>query len=280
MFKVFEGILRISDLYLQLCEVGEVNYLTWKRRFQCSENEGRREELLRNINETCETMENELNQWKKTINCKRHECYSLNHFTMKQILNLRKELANASIGQVAVNELPLQTFVLLESINRSIDPLLLANVLKRAIPDNSIFSTDEGFKGEEKYFSNDTEGGSILKKNVEQEVLFIRRNTQREKTSLDTFISAKNALDVMSMNINTEDYLLAALQDCGRLATEDDLIAWVLSDEYDEETIALLCEEAKNNPSLSDVVKEVIGPQCPPENGEKTHLYNSTALER
>ena len=133
---------------MQLCEVGEINYLTWKKQFECCKDEIGREELLTNINETCTRMENELNQWKKTIRDKRNVCYCLNHFTMKQVLNLRKELANACTGQVAVDELPLQTFMMLENVNKRIDALVLADVLRTLIPDNHIFLA-KGFKNDQ-----------------------------------------------------------------------------------------------------------------------------------
>ena len=281
VFQVFEGILRVSDLYLQLCEVGEINYLTWKREFQCSKNEGNRDELLNNINETCKAMEKDLQQWKNTINGKRHECYSLNHFTMKQILNLRKELANACIGQVAVDELPLQTFVLLETVNQAIDPLLLANVLTTVITDNSVFVSEEGFEDEQKYFADDTEGESILEENVEEEIDVVQPNMRRRVNSLDTLNIAKDALEVMPMSINTEDYLLAALQVCGRRATKDELVAWVVSHENDdEESVMMQCEEAKKNLLLSDLVQDVFAPDFQPVNDEEAFSNNTTVPER
>ncbi len=266
---------------MQLCEVGEINYLTWKRKFQCSKNEGCREELLNNINETCKAMEKDLKTWKEKINDKRHECYSLNHFTMKQILNLRKELANACIGQVAVDKLPLQTFVLLETVNQAIDPSLLANVLTTKVPDNSVWLSEEGFKDEQKYFANDIEGKRILEENVDEEMDVLNPKKRRRLNSLDTFISAKDALEVMSMSINIEDYLLAALQVCGRRATKDELVAWVVSHENDgKESVMMQCEEAKKNPRLSDLVKDVFGPELQTANDEEEFWNNTTAHER
>ncbi|CAB4044833.1 Hypothetical predicted protein, partial [Paramuricea clavata] len=275
---VFEGILRVSNLYLQLCEVGEIDYLTWKTKFECSKIERCREELLKNIDETCKTMENDLKEWKENINGERHRCYFLNHFTMKQILNLRKELAKACTGKVAMDELPLQTFMLLEAVNKIIDPLLLANVLRKMIPENSIFLTEEGFKDEQKYFASDTEGEEILMENVEEEIDVIQPIMRKRKNSLETFTAAKETLEGMSMNYS-EEYLLAALEHCGRRATEDELVAWVASDDYDEETVTMLCEKAKKNPRLSDLVKDVFGPEFQAINDEETFLCNMTANE-
>ncbi len=278
MFQVFEGILRMSNLYSQLCEVGQIDYLTWKRKFQCSKNEDCREILLKNIDETCETMENGLKQWKENINGRRRECYSLNHFTMKQILNLRNELAKACIGQVAVDELPLQTFMLVETVNNSIDPLLLANVLRKIVPENSIFLT-AGFKDEQKYFLSDTEGERILEENVREEINVIQSNTRIQKDSLETFTSAKETLEELCMGYTVEQ-LLAALQDCGRLATEEDLVAWVVSGEHDEETVMQLCEEAKKNQCLSDLLKDVFGSEYEAVNDEEGFVCDTIAVER
>ena len=258
-YQVFEGILRVSDLYLQLIEAGEINYLSWKEKFECSKDECRRKELLNNINENCARMEKKLKQWKKIIDGKRQTCYSLNHFTMKQILNLRKELGNASTGNVAVDELPLQTYVLLETVNKSINPLLLAEVL-RTIPGNSIRLTDNGYKDGQKYFANEMQDENITAENAKKEIDEIQPSGRRRVNSIETFISAKEALENESMEINTEDYLLAALHDCGRCATKDELVAWVISHENDdEETVMTSCEEARRNPVLSDLVQEVFG---------------------
>ena len=278
---MFEGILRVSDLYVQLCEVGEINYLTWKRKFQCSKIEGQRDDMLRDIDETCEKMESELKEWKKTINVKRHDCYSLNHFTMKQILKLRKELASACTGQVGMDELPLQTFMLLETVNKSINPLLLADVLRTLISDNSIILTEEGFKDEQKYFANDEENDRILEENEEEDEMDVIQPSRRKRAnSIDTCASAKERLESMSMDINTDDYLLAALQECGRRATKDELISWVLSHENDDkETIMTSCEQAKENPLLSDLVKEVFALEDQTENNDEELSDGTTAHE-
>ena len=268
----------MNDLYLQLVEAGEINYLTWKRKFECSKDDCRKNELLNNINKTCATMEKELKQWKETINGERLKCYSLNYFTMKQILNLRRELGNACTGNEAVDELPLQTFMLLEAVNKSIDPSLLANVLTTMIADNSIYLTKNGSKDEQKYFGNEIEGESITNENSQEEIDEIKPSNRRRVNSIDTFIDAKEALENMSMDINTHDYLLAALHDCGRRATKDELVSWVVSHENDaEEAIMTSCEEAKTNPHLSDLVTEVFGWECQTMSDEDEILNSTTA---
>ena len=285
IFQVFEGILRVSYLHFQLCEVGEINYLSWEGEFRCSKIESAREELLKNIEGTCEKMEHDLKQWKEAMNGKRHKCYSLNHFTMKQILHLRKELARACTGQVTMDGLPLQVFMLLESVNRNIDPLVLAKALRTTIPENSISLTEEGFEDELEYFESDTIRDSVLIKSDEsdeEEINLTSRNTRTRDDSLtqlsrETFTNAKETVEELGY---TEEYLLAALQHCGRGAKDEDLVAWVVSCDYDEEDVMKLYEEAKENSHFADLLECVFGLDCHVENYEETSSVNLNAFER
>ena len=277
---MFEGILRISSLYVRLCEVGEINYLTWKTKFKCSKMAGCREELLTNIDENCKAMEGHLKQWKDAINGKRHECYSLNHFTMKQILNLRKELAKACNGQVAVDELPLQIFMLLESVHENIDPLILANVLSSMLSDSPVFVTEDGFKDGQKYFESDTVGESIVAESVEEveeEIDMIQLDTRKRKSSIETFTSAKETIEGMGY---AEEYLLAALHVCGRRTSEDDLVAWVISCEDDVEDVMKMCADAKKNPVVSDLLEDVFGVACEVVSDEEIIQDDTATFDR
>jgi hypothetical protein len=169
--------------------------------------------------------------------------------------------------------------MLLETVNKNVDHLLLANVLRTMIPENSIYLTEEGFKDERKYFASNTDGARSLTGNVEEEIDLIQPNMERWKNLLETFNSAKETLEGMSMGYS-EEYLLAALQDCCPGTTEDDLVAWVVSGEKDEDTVMMLCEEAKKNPRLSHLFNDVFSEECQDVNDEETLLYNTTTPER
>jgi hypothetical protein len=169
--------------------------------------------------------------------------------------------------------------MLLETVNKNVDPLLLANVLRTMIPENSISLTEEGSKDEQKYFSSNTDGARSLTGNVEEEIDLIQPNMERWKNLLETFTSAKETLEGMSMGYS-EEYLLAALQDCCPGTVEDDLVAWVVSGEKDEETVMMLCEEAKKNPRLSHLFKDAFSPEFQDVNDEETLLYSTTTPER
>lgn len=201
-------------------------------------------------------MEKDLQNWKNAINEHRKTCYSLNHFTMKQILDLRKDLAKACLGLVAIDELPLQTFMLLEAVCRSINPSLLADNLKAIIPESPIISKEDGLEGGQKYFSSIAENEKfVLETDENDELDVFQFGMPRRKNSLETFTCAKETLEGKGYG---EEHLLAALQHCGRRANENEIIAWVLSED-DDETVELLCERAKSNPQISDIVRELFG---------------------
>ncbi|XP_046861644.1 E3 ubiquitin-protein ligase rnf213-alpha-like [Xenia sp. Carnegie-2017] len=223
--EVFEQIQRLNNLYLQLCEVGEISYLTWKSDFRCSKQKQKRENRLYNIRECCEKMEKDLKKWKLTMSTKRQKCYSLNHFTMKQILTLRKELFKACVGETAVNELPRQIFVLLQTVKNDIDPIILAEALM--IQENSLYQKGEDVPGS--------------------------CPTQRQN-SFEVLTSAKEIIESEGYD---EDYILAALQVCGRKATDDSLVEWVFDCNEDKDTIFALSQKAKENPNLSDLVTKM-----------------------
>ena len=262
IFQIFEGILRIGNLYMQLCEMGQIDFLTWKRKFEC-----RKEMLLNDIEKCCKTMEGKLEQWKECISRERKRCYFLNHFTMKQILKLRKELAEVCAGQVPIDELTFQTYTLLETVSKGIDPLSLAAVLQRIIPKNELFFREESLDVGKKYFKNGVDDEKNSKDDVTKETSVFPKKIKKRKNSLENFKSAKETLEKLGKN---DEDVVAALQICGRYATDKELVTCVLNWENDEEEVDRLFEEAKQNPSLSDLLTDFIDTDYRLEDDEKT----------
>ena len=174
---------------------------------------------------------------------------------MKQILTLRKELAKACLGDTAVNEVPWKIFVLLETVKNDIDPIILADVLKSIIPDNSVFLQEENLENDDglpgSYEEDDDADG-------EDDTLsrLITPAQLRRQDSFEVLTSVKDILESQSYD---EEYILAALQVCGRKGTKEDLLAWVIDCEEDDNAILALSQEAKRNPCLFDLVNKVFG---------------------
>ena len=251
--QVFEGVLRVGSLYVELCEVGEINYLTWKIAFQCSEE--KRDNVLEDIKQTCVEMEQHLKTWKSHIDENRKDCYTLNHFTMKQILKLRKELASACTGQVPIDQLSLQSFTLLESACKHVEPVMLGNVLETIIPKSAHFISKESSK-DEHYFKVENNPSETLDDEVDfQPVVDISPRRPKRKSSLESFISAKENLEAESFS---EHVIIASLAACGRGATEDELVMWAVStgSGLDDEALENMCEDAFKNPELTDFLED------------------------
>ena len=245
-------MLRIGGLYTSLCEVGEIKYLVWTSTFQNSKTGS--DALLDKIKKCCGTMEMDLKKWRKSIDDNRKNCYLLNLFTMKQILKLRKELASACTGHFTVNELPLQVYALLEIVRGDVDALTLASALQAALPQSSC-RLDENAP---QYFSSDESDDDELVEDDESEVRVLSTSVRdlsarARKSSKESFNDAKETLEAMGY---PEDTIIASLRACGRGASEDELVAWVVSNADDSETIKTLFDEVWNDHELSDLLED------------------------
>ena len=75
-------------------------------------------------------MEQSLQQWKDELHTKRMLYSELNHFTTRQLLVLRRQLAVVQgRGPKAVDSIPLEVYNLLESVLPGVEPAILKSVL-------------------------------------------------------------------------------------------------------------------------------------------------------
>ena len=75
-------------------------------------------------------MEQSLQQWKDELHTKRMLYSELNHFTTRQLLVLRRQLAKVQgRGPKAVDSIPLEVYNLLESVLPGVEPAILKSVL-------------------------------------------------------------------------------------------------------------------------------------------------------
>ena len=75
----------IADTLVKLHAQGCVYFIGWEFRFQCKQNP-------LELQEEEKYLSRQLKLWEGAVNIARNNCYSLNSFTMKQLLLLRKEL--------------------------------------------------------------------------------------------------------------------------------------------------------------------------------------------
>ena len=117
-------------MYIALCKAGEVSHLKWKYDFQCTPRLTSSRSLTDDLEEKSEQMEHCLQQWKDELHAKRMLYSELNHFTTRQLLVLRRQLAEVQgRGPKAVDSIPLKVYNLLESVLPGVEPVILKSVL-------------------------------------------------------------------------------------------------------------------------------------------------------
>ena len=117
-------------MYTALRKAGEVSHLKWKYEFQCTPRLTTSRSLTDDLVKKSEQMEHCLQQWKDELHAKRMMYSELNHFTTRQLLVLRRQLAEVQgRGPKAVDSIPLEVYNLLESVLPGVDPAILKSVL-------------------------------------------------------------------------------------------------------------------------------------------------------
>ena len=117
-------------MYIELRKAGEVSHIKWKYEFQCTPRLTSSRPLTDDLVEKSEQMEHCLQQWRDELHAKRMLYNELNHFTTRQLLVLRKQLAEVQRrGPKAVDRIPLKVYNLLESVLPGIRPVILKSVL-------------------------------------------------------------------------------------------------------------------------------------------------------
>ena len=134
--QTFDGIIRLANIYLEMCASGSILFSKWTSFFYCQPDRkvnaivdfGLAERNLQGtsegsvnvrmqIVEVCVFMEECLQEWLHHISVVRKSHYSLNYFTTQQLVYLRQELAPLSRGgghkaaEIADGVYPLLHFV-------------------------------------------------------------------------------------------------------------------------------------------------------------------------
>jgi hypothetical protein len=126
--------MRVGQVYIDLCEAGDDQYLTWSKEVRCSENRlptRRSRSINGELADISLTMENRLRVWQTTVHTKRTEYKELNHFTTKQMLAMRRELGMLRLASCP--DIPLPVYTLLESIHADVTSQELSVTLNEVL---------------------------------------------------------------------------------------------------------------------------------------------------
>lgn len=91
---------------MKLCDAGEVSHLDWKEKFRCSR-KLHHDDITELLRAKADEFTGYFEEWTSLLEMQRMECNELNFFTAKQLLYLRKEIADLRRGR-QLNSLEVQ----------------------------------------------------------------------------------------------------------------------------------------------------------------------------
>lgn len=112
-------------MLIKLHELGCVLYIGWQRNFLFHENE------IVHLEDEQKYMSQQLQLWSEAVDAARNECYVLNSFTMKQLLQLCKKLRPQFTGGDVSFSIDEQTCSLLKCMHPCIDTKTMQEILKK-----------------------------------------------------------------------------------------------------------------------------------------------------
>ena len=235
--------MRLATVYISLCKAGEVSHLKWKHEFQCTPRLVSNRSLINDLMNESEEMEQCLQQWKDELHAKRLQFSALNHFTTRQLLFLRSELAIVhGRGPRAVDGIPLEVYNLLESVLPGIDPGTLKSVLTFC----GICSQEDGQNIIRSY-------GASSKSQPPSDNLDKPSLTKKlQPSNMEMLQSLVAKLELLGYS---EEVAIAAMISC-KDATEADLIVWSVQNGNNEDLISAKYSEAQNHPKYLHLMEK------------------------
>jgi len=118
-------ITRLGDAFVKLIEAGDVGYLKWKKEFRCDVNAAKAQgdQYYHKISKEIEYFEQRFESWKIELMEFRRKFPLANHFTVKQILVIRRYLKQySSDSKQKLPSKDYQVFALLRSISNEVTP--------------------------------------------------------------------------------------------------------------------------------------------------------------
>lgn len=226
-FKVFDGVSRLGNLYVRICNAGCTLFQHWKARFYCNRNravhsriefgqdnkhvltgaeevKGKTGGVLHDINELCKFMEDCLSQWLERIGEMRTQLYYLNHYTTEQLVILQNELAkvNSDRAQVSPCVYPLLSAIRSDCSLHDIERAMRSGFRELADTDR-----------DHDLLSNKPDDAELLGTEADFEVM--NREAEQRDAVIETLIGAgyseslaRRAIEAVGVDCENEDGLI------------------------------------------------------------------------
>lgn len=253
--------MRLATAYISLSESGFVHRMHWRQEFRCIKDQREGESIAAELAAASTAMENCYSTWKTKVSNARKEFHELNFFTTRQLMLLRKELAEACRrSDLYVDNL--QVLTLLESVRPSLETQQLKAAIQRAFEDTDLLDQTKGvgfllsFSLSPPQPEFDTRDALYQNNNfVDKTKLTTERMSQVPDASITKpmpkrISRVRRFLNTAEDDGYSEQVALSALASLGVDAEEDDLLLWCL-EESDDADLESLYEEAMSNPVIA-----------------------------
>ena len=118
----------MGQVYLMLCEAGDVSFINWKKTFYCNI-ESSKENLLGVLASESDKVEKRLAEWDDMLKSLRNTDPLINHFTIRQCLFLQRHLFLLSQDSKYITKLPPQFYTLLKFFDQDVSLNNIKNAL-------------------------------------------------------------------------------------------------------------------------------------------------------
>lgn len=239
---MLQGVFQLGQAYVNLCAIGDVSHIDRKQEYKCKSKMGK--SVIKDIQSQREQFEGSLSTYKEHINLMRRKYHELNHFTIQQLLFLRKELAGLKHGST-MTSLSLQVYTLLEKVTPGLhqsslrDALLDAGILLLHL-DQDIDSDDGGSRYA-------CEPMSLSSQEIDD-------RDSDDQQMIEIYEQLLNHLERLNYS-EPERLAVAALMD-NLEGREVDRILWCVTNKDNSDLIDELYDKASDDPRFRGIVNQ------------------------
>lgn len=241
--QLLQGVIQLGQAYVNLCEIGDVSHLNWSQEYKCKSVLGKN--VIADIESKSKEFERCFSACKEHINSLRMKYHELNHFTIQQLLFLRKELAGLK-HSATINPLHLQVYALLEKVL----PGLHRSSLQKALLDAGFLSP---------HLDHDNYSDDAASRNASEQMSSCIQERYDDQRTGDQQVVEKYELllnNVEKLSYPEPDRLAVAALVANLESSEVELVLWCVQNNANSDLIDELYDKASDDPRFRGIVNQ------------------------
>lgn len=241
---MLQGVIQLGQAYVNLCEIGDVSHLDWTQEYRCNRQSVMGKKVIDDIESKRTEFERRFSACKEHINSLRRKHQELNHFTIQQLLFLRKELAGLKHG-ATMNSLHLQVYTLLEKVL----PGLHRSSLRTALLGAGIFTP---------HLHDDTYSDVAASRNASEQVPSCIQQREDQRTVDQQVVEKYEQLlnNLEKLDYSEPDRLAVAALFENLEGTDAELVVWCVQNNGNSDLIEKNYDKASDDPRFSGIASQ------------------------